>query len=442
MKVYFKLLVICQLMSLHAYAQVNGLSPYSRYGLGNTQLSASAQLQALSHGGVTYINPYAINSQQAASFAYVAKPIYDVSVAYNLLSLSNNNTSLTQRDFSFSGFRFLFPLVKDKAGLSMGLTPHYQSNYDINDTQNEPGIGDVLYEYQGEGGINKAYLGIGTKLIDNDTLQLAVGAKGLYYFGSSTKIRRALLPSGQNYFNVASTNQLSVSDLSLEGGVYISWTPGKARDLQFRLGSSVNLGGNLNARKTELNNTFSENGFGSTFIKDTLNFVANNSGQVRFPLELSTGVGVLIRNKWYVGLTHTVLDWTTYVEDFGEQQQTSFAELKAGNSYSLGIEYTPQPTRLLTNNFWKTVSYRLGMRIADDYIQVNDEPLKQQSLSLGLGLPLLKSRSLSSFNVGVEFGSRTGSGENLIAEDFVNIYLGMTFVPNKIDNWFIKRKYD
>jgi hypothetical protein len=45
-------------------------------------------------------------------------------------------------------------------------------------------------------------------------------------------------------------------------------------------------------------------------------------------------------------------------------------------------------------------------------------------------------------NFGVELGERGTTDNNLIQERFATFRVGLTIMPGRFDNWFMKRKYN
>ena len=79
--------------------------------------------------------------------------------------------------------------------------------------------------------------------------------------------------------------------------------------------------------------------------------------------------------------------------------------------------------------------YRFGIKSEKKSIIVNNLPINQFSLNLGVGLPLA---GLSKANIGLEFG-QIGEENNLIVkENYWSIRLGLSLN----DIWFIRRKYN
>ncbi len=88
------------------------------------------------------------------------------------------------------------------------------------------------------------------------------------------------------------------------------------------------------------------------------------------------------------------------------------------------------------------MKYRMGFRYLDSYLQLNDEQLSQYGISFGIGIPLLKAMSNSWLNIGGEIGERGTLKNDLLKEQYVNLYFGLTIAPLKRDKWFRKNKID
>jgi hypothetical protein len=62
--------------------------------------------------------------------------------------------------------------------------------------------------------------------------------------------------------------------------------------------------------------------------------------------------------------------------------------------------------------------------------------IHEMSLSLGLGLPIKRSKTTA--NLGLEVGRRGTQDAGLVEESFIKFHLAFTFN----DNWFSQRKID
>jgi hypothetical protein len=107
------------------------------------------------------------------------------------------------------------------------------------------------------------------------------------------------------------------------------------------------------------------------------------------------------------------------------------------------MSITPLATnKIEKGKFHRIMTYRLGLRYADTYLNLYDTQIKQYGISFGLGIPLVQTFSFSQLNVGFEFGKRGTTENNLLQENYLAFQVGFTIMPHKYDGWFYKRKYD
>ena len=96
----------------------------------------------------------------------------------------------------------------------------------------------------------------------------------------------------------------------------------------------------------------------------------------------------------------------------------------------MGGEWIPNA---YTGKFLERIHYRMGVSYATPYIKVNgqDGP-KEYSVSMGFGIPMIKSRSM--FNLSAQWVH--SSAKDLITENMFRINVGLTFS----EGWFMKWK--
>ena len=132
-------------------------------------------------------------------------------------------------------------------------------------------------------------------------------------------------------------------------------------------------------------------------------------------------------------------DWSQFTAEDSPIIET--AVLAKAQSYHFGFEFTPlSPSK--APNFIQSINYRLGLRYSDTYIKVNNNQITETAVSAGLTIPLRKSSSASRIIFGTEFGQKGTTDGNLIQEQFVNVYVGLSLSPHLFNNWFVKRQYD
>ena len=76
-----------------------------------------------------------------------------------------------------------------------------------------------------------------------------------------------------------------------------------------------------------------------------------------------------------------------------------------------------------------------GFRYEKTGLIVNSTSINDAALTFGMGLPI--SGSLSNLNLGLEYGKKGTTSNNLVQENYFN--LNLSFTLN--DKWFVKSKF-
>lgn len=453
-----------------AIAQPANNSPYARYGLGN--LNTGVNVRSAGIGGLSVAMredsiPYLVNFANPASYTSIGFTAFDIGIYGNIATISTTTQSQQVNKANLSYFAFGFPILKvrvrNKAdsliqideetgyrkiqkrilwGGSFGLREFSSVNYSA--TQNildQSGVfgGDSSFNYsylfQGDGGVNQFFIGIGIEPIKN----LSVGANVSYLFGRLNRIQR-LEFSEENYFNVKSERYTDV------GGFYIDYGLQYAQPL--KNGNHVLLFGatfahpmQVRANSTLLGQTYKLSAFGEDVFRDTIVFDEINGGHITMPWKYGFGLTWRAGEKWLVGVEHNQELWSTYRSVSGNNDSLADAwNIRAG------IEYKPMvpPTKRGFFAYFGKMHYRLGGHYGLTQFQVNGTQLSNYGITLGLGFPLRRTRAgsgkyvQSMINFAVEWGQRGTTDSSLLLEDYWNFKLGFTLN----DRWFIKRKYE
>ena len=116
-------------------------------------------------------------------------------------------------------------------------------------------------------------------------------------------------------------------------------------------------------------------------------------------------------------------------------------KLKDASQFKLGAWWVPNVQDV--HNYWKTIQYRAGINYNTGFLSVSafgnqnqQADIKDMSLSLGLGLPMKRSKTTA--NIGVQLGKRGTIEKGLVEEKYIKFHLAFTFN----DKWFTKRKID
>jgi len=497
-------------------AQTSGVSPYSAYGLGD--LSSPGFTPQLSMGqlALPIVDPANINVSNPATYGYLQYTIFDVGMASKFLSISTEQGSAEFTNSKARNIALAFPIVREKWGMSIGLLPVSNVGYELLDSEMLDSTSSVNYQYAGEGGLNRFYMGVGGKVWQKPKSILSAGVNFSYIFGSVEKVRKAIYPTDEGYYNTRTRESLRVKDLSYDLGLHYStilvedslqnkeWLKKKKartklkldglngqlnllrfqldsvqprldslqkdsvqkifdkfksrsskskrkmsrlnnkwRKIDLLLGATYIFGSNLHAEVSLLTETFAYGTGEVEFPRDTIEFIDEERGTVFIPELISFGVGVKFNNKFTVGTELHLRDWRKYSTTF-DVEETSKAKHLRSSRYSLGMEYYPLGNHKKAERakFFSAMKYRMGFRYLESYLQLNDKQLSQYGISFGVGIPLLKAHSNSWLSIGGEVGERGTHKNDLLKEQYVNLYFGLTIAPLKRDKWFRKNKID
>jgi hypothetical protein len=139
--------------------------------------------------------------------------------------------------------------------------------------------------------------------------------------------------------------------------------------------------------------------------------------------------GLEKKNKWFLGVQYENKLSSSFDNKFLSLSNISYRDSKV---FSIGAYYIPDSSSL--TSYWKRVKYRFGIRNEVKSILLNNLPVNQFSLNLGLGLPF---SGFSKANFGLEVGTIEDDNQSL-KENYFSLRLGLSLN----DIWFIKRKFN
>ena len=149
------------------------------------------------------------------------------------------------------------------------------------------------------------------------------------------------------------------------------------------------------------------------------------------PSKTNVGIGIGKPRKWFLGLDYNFIEASNFTNRFVEIDNASFQN---ASSLSIGGFFVPKYDSF--NKYWKRIVYRLGLRLEQTGLVVNNESIEEFGISFGLGVPV--GRLFSNANIGFEWGQRGTSAANLVNESFYSINISLSLN----DRWFEKRKFN
>lgn len=221
---------IARLLALFLLAETAGVraqvagdgSPYSAFGFGDLLLTGQVPSALMGGTGIACSEPFSILPSNPASYAAarylgsegLVRPTFQGGVRGLFVKQGSQDGSTHRSDAQFMGLSIGVPFGKGKWGLGFGITPFSEVGYSITETGTLE-EGTVTYEYQGTGGLNRVFAGLGRVLwqAKPDTSgylggRLAVGANFDFVFGSIEQTRNAVYPRAQAYTNTRSFSSL------------------------------------------------------------------------------------------------------------------------------------------------------------------------------------------------------------------------------------------
>lgn len=476
-KTLFKILFILHfIVATHTLiiAQIANSSPYSRYGIGDLGGKGYGQNFAMAGTSIAMQNDsapqYFINNNNPASYANVFLTSAELGVNAHRTILQNATSKKAINNASLSYLSLAVPVTK-WWGSAVGLMPYSSVGYKVSDHQDIANVGGVNFLYEGSGGINQFFWGHGFRPLyglsnryakskkyarlkeegnnyknyrtakrKKSWQALTLGFNSSYMFGNIDNIRRSIVPSTYNGFNVRSGTTNRISGFYLDYGMQYSHTIDsiRGRDLKENVklvfGATFSNQANLNAKVDSLSYTYISP-YGYDVIRDTIQNIEGAKGKIQFPLMFGFGFAIKKGDRLVIAADYATQNWSTY-KAFNKTQN-----LKNSTRYSVGVQYVPNPKASGRGNYPQRVNYRMGFRYTETPIELKNTQLKEYSLTFGLGLPVGRNFLLQNFsmvNLGFELGQRGTTVNGLIKEQFLRATVGFTIN----DKWFVKPKFD
>ena len=480
-----------------SYSQILTSSPYSRYGMGELNLQTFATPSAMGGSFIAYhqdtIAPFFINAANPAGLAGLRLTTLEIGGQAQFTKIGNADAAVRKKNINFSYGSLGFPL-KRFGGMAFGIMPYSTVGYKISSTQENTVAGTMNYIFEGDGGINKVFLGTGVKPFYKqyskfqrsalaDTLikyketakykrkkigkqllsELSIGVTGNYLFGTINQSTNVIYPGSVIYYNSKRQRAIQVNDFTFNGGLQTHFTidstkvRGKYRNtyktysadsvasyrnrrelkqkIKIGVGFFINTPSEINAKQSNIIYNYALDGFGVERPKDTVLNSQDIAGTITLPLEMGVGLSIKKGEKLTVLMDAATTNWKSF-----KYFNASSTDFKNSFRVSAGLNYVPNKLAFGTSNYIKRIQYRLGVSYSDGYLDLKNTAISNAFISAGLGLPVGVGRfdDIAIINISAQYGKMGTISNNLLQEEYVRLVLGFTF--NK--RWFIKYKYD
>jgi long-subunit fatty acid transport protein len=426
------------------HGQGLGNSPYSRLGLGDASSNLGG-IRQMSMGGVGVAAPNNVNVNELnpALLYYTSRTTFEAGYAGQFKTLRNSVSSQRTGSANLNYLALSVPISGRVAG-AIGLKPYSTVDYESNTVtrvEDDPDpTSQALNQYKGSGGLAEAYVSQAVRVAKGVTLGASVG----YVFGSiDQQAGTVIINSTSTVQNSDRNNFLQhvhYSDFTFRGAAHYR---GKINEkLNFNLGGVYSFQSNLNGERTTSLNREDAQGVPIS----SQNLETDVQGKATVPALTQVGISLDNNRNWSLSLDGSRQEWSKF-RAFGEAGGSSGILLSDTYRVGLGGELTPDATSV--DSYFKRVTYRAGLNIAQMPYRPGGNALYDRSVSWGFAFPLPTATSLeaTTISLGFQYGQRgntdtrtlaSGTVERNVKEDYVRMQLGVTLN----NRWFIKRRIE
>lgn len=425
-KIFFLLLAVC--MCFEVLAQNTLSSPYTKYGIGETDIFTNAVNASMGGVGYAMQRNNMVNYKNPASYTAIdtLSFVFDIGFYTNNTALKSNTAKTTGNVGGISHILFAFPIHKTLK-IAGGLLPVSMIDFTASEThiKDTATIGQYKTSYMGDGGINKVFLGLAYRPSEQTGAfhNLSVGVNLSYLFGNYYRSKTLSFPDSSAYLSTRIENNYKISAFTADFGLQY-FQPLKNGGI-LGMGLSYIMPAKLPTDNEYRHYTFSKSGT-TERVRDSVQY-RDEKGDIHLPQSIGFGISYEKPQKFFAAIDATFAQWSEFRNQGVYYKET----LKDEYRLNAGLEYRPN----IYGNYLQKISYRFGMNYSSGILELRDHKLSQYGISLGFGLPIKKHGT--QINISLEYGKQGTKESNLIEKDYFRI--GVSFSAK--DRWFFKRKY-
>lgn len=417
-KKYITLFSMCLglFFCLSAKAQNNTSSPYSMFGIGETDLLSNGQSTALGGTSLGVRNKTYLNPSNPASYTALDSMRFYFETGIHLRNTwsSTNLKSQQTQEGNLTNILMGFRMDEGWYG-GFGVIPKSSIGYQITTTKMVEGsFNDYSTLWTGTGGISQVYFSQAFQLSPN----LSAGLNLSFLFGPLTQQRDIVLGTSGSTEYVTVLSNINYNGFLPELGLQYTFPLNGMKKLT--LGTVFKPQVTLSGKSSDL--TLHTSSFGT--VSDTLSIEEEVVRDIKIPFNLAAGFAYESGKGFMLAADYQSTLWN---------EATSDDQYANQHIVSAGMEYTPNPHSF---KFLKRTAYRLGFRYDTGYLKFDDQRVTDWRVTMGFGFPIKK--GLSYINLALEAGQQGSYNQNLIRENYLKGTL--TFSLSEI--WFVHKKYD
>jgi len=414
------ILGISLLFSTVIFAQESTASPTSFYGIGDVKFKGTNENRAMGSVGV-FVDSIHINLQNPASYSFLKYTALTIGGTNTRTNLKTDTQSESANRTSIDYLAVGLPL--GKGGVSFGLIPYTAVGYKVQNNITDDIGEERMQAYQGEGGLNKVFLGGAYKI----TPKLSFGMDVQFNFGSVRTTSTVFITDPSVPVGSRTKNETIYGGFGIATGLY--YQTKLENKLEWSSSLTYTPPSNLKAENTRNVATVTYGITGIEYISEEKDIEVPDT-KVKMPSKVSFGTALGRSKKWSVG---TELTFQT-PNDLGNQGYLPNVDFQGATRFAVGGYYIPKYNSF--RSYLQRVVYRAGFRYENTGLVLNDKTIRDTAFSLGFGLPV--GANISNINIGLEYGKKGTTSNNLIQENYFGINVGLSLS----DRWFVKPKYD
>lgn len=424
-------------VSLATFAQETGInSPFTRYGVGRITDGSLGFNKAMAGTGYGWYDGKQLNATNPASYAHLDSLTFLLDVAATLQGTRttdaqhhSNTSSRAYFDYLAGGFR-----IRPGLGISFGLRPFSQVGYNIktNDVTFQHGFSELttVRQYNGEGGLHRAYVGLGYAPFRN----FSIGVNASYLWGvtthtATTSFTDASVPSPRVAY------ETEIRALHFDFGAQYT--------ARLNTQNAVTLGLTFAPAHTLPGTTTVDNQFvANRGITSSHAFSIENA----YSLPNTFGAGLMWQHneRLRLAVDYTHQDWSKAKQaEALAHDGTSGVTLRSTSDnftnldkISMGLEYVPAPQGYTWSG---RVRYRLGASYSTPYTLVNGRKSADTFVATaGVALPILTNYNNRSYlNLSASYEQLRLQGSNSLTERNFLLTIGVTFNERWFKKWLV-----
>lgn len=423
-------------MSFTLIAQQNSVSPYSRLGMGELRLPNYTR--QLSMGGTSLASRDALflNPENPASYSELSLTTFQIGMAGSFIEQSQQDPDISI-DNTTAGLRYFavgIPLT-EWWGSALGLQPYSSKGYNIRTERIGPDNIEIIDEFQGNGGFSQLYWGNSFEIAEG----LSLGANISYLFGTNSETETVYWQA-ENLYISQFDDRVRANGFRFNYGAQYSLD--LAGDKVLNLGITFANASDLPVEVESYRYVIE----GVRGPVDSLISSGQRDDNITLPSKLAGGLYYGKQSKrspnnaWGIGLDYEMYNGSEFRNVAGQQ------ELDDGFSVQAGAHITPGLTWdavARNGSYLGAMEYRIGGYFERTPMVVNNMAIDDYGITFGIGFPI-RQRGLapgevkvSNVNLGMRLGRRGTLENNLIRENYLSLYLGISLN----DKWFIDYKY-